>query len=166
MSDNLTPKQKLFCEEFLVDLNATKAAIRAGYSENTAQQISSSLLLKVVIQDHIAELKLKRSEKVSITAEEVLKELKAFAYSDITDTIMLTTDQIKELPPEVRRLIISYKKVKRRFGEDGEWEEESVELKFVDKIRVFDMLNKHIGFYAPIEVNITSIDPDIDFTKP
>ena len=92
-------------------------------------------------------LKEKRNKRVQISQDEILKELKNFAFSDITETIELTTEQVKELPPEIRRLIISYKKVKKRMGKDDQWEEESVELKFIDKMRAFEMLNKHVGFY-------------------
>lgn len=157
----ITDKQKRFCEEYLIDLNATQAAIRAGYSKKTAQEQSSRLLLNVMVQNYIAELKEERSKRVQLTQDEVLRELKAFAYSDITETILLTTEKIKDLPSEVRRLIVSYKKVNRRYGEDNKWEEETVELKFVDKIRVFDMLNRHIGFYEVDNQQKSNIVVDI-----
>lgn len=69
---DLPPKQKTFCEEYVVDLNATQAAIRAGYSEKTAQEQSSRLLSNVIIQEYVQSLMDKRSEKTEITAEYVL----------------------------------------------------------------------------------------------
>ncbi|MBL4623359.1 MAG: terminase small subunit [Immundisolibacteraceae bacterium] len=72
----LTAKQKMFCEEYLIDLNATQAAIRAGYSEKTAQQIGAQNLLKLVVAEFIAELKAKRSEEIRIDAAWVLKSAK------------------------------------------------------------------------------------------
>ena len=72
----LTAKQKTFCEEYLVDLNATQAAIRAGYSSDTAQQIGSENLLKPVIQEHIQKNMDKRSQKTEITAEYVLNGIR------------------------------------------------------------------------------------------
>lgn len=143
----LTDKQEQFCLEYLIDLNATQSAIRAGYSKKTAYSIGQENLKKPEIQNRISELKEERSKKVSLTALDVLKELKNFAYSDITETILLTTDQIKELSPDIRRLITSYKKISKKYGENDEFEEESVELRFVDKMKAFEMLNKHIGFY-------------------
>ena len=148
----LTDKQEMFCQEYIAtaDLNATQAAINAGYSKETAQQIGSQNLSKLVIQVRIAELQKKRLERVELTQDEVLRELKNFAFSDITETLTLTVEQIKELPIEVRRLITQFKKVTRKIlgdGDEGTLIEETVELKFIDKMKAFEMLNRHIGFY-------------------
>ena len=72
----LTPKQTLFVKEYLVDLNATQAAIRAGYSEKTAYSIGEENLKKPVIAQAIQEGMDKRAERVEITADEVLRDLK------------------------------------------------------------------------------------------
>lgn len=72
----LTAKQEMFVKEYLVDLNGTQAAIRAGYSEDTANVIASENLTKPNIQEAIQEAMKKRSEKVEITAEYVLKGIK------------------------------------------------------------------------------------------
>lgn len=72
----LTPKQQRFVEEYLIDLNATQAAIRAGYSARTAQQIGSENLLKPVIAAEIAALQAKTSEELGITREWILGKLK------------------------------------------------------------------------------------------
>jgi len=71
----LTPKQHRFVEEYLIDLNLTKAAVRAGYSEKTARQIGSENLSKPAIQEAIAEAKRERSEATKIDAEYVLRRL-------------------------------------------------------------------------------------------
>ncbi|BDS20743.1 terminase [Enterobacter roggenkampii] len=70
----LTDKQELFAREYLKDLNATQAAIRAGYSENTARKIGSENLTKPDIQDFIAELNKERLERVQIDADYVLRQ--------------------------------------------------------------------------------------------
>ena len=70
----LTDKQALFCQEYLVDLNATQAAIRAGYSKNSAEVIGHENLRKPNLQELITELKDKRSEAVEINAEWVLRQ--------------------------------------------------------------------------------------------
>jgi phage terminase small subunit len=80
---SLTPKQARFVEEYLIDLNATQAAIRAGYSEATAQQIGSENLCKPVIQEAIQAAKQERSERTKIDQDWVLKRLAALADSDI-----------------------------------------------------------------------------------
>lgn len=71
----LTAKQEMFCREYLIDLNATQAAIRAGYSPDTARQIGTENLAKPVIKEYIqAELD-KKSKELSITVDDVLRDL-------------------------------------------------------------------------------------------
>lgn len=72
----LTPKQSLFVREYLVDLNATQAAIRAGYSEKTAGQIGEQNLKKLEIKQAVSEAVQERAKKVDITAEYVLSTIK------------------------------------------------------------------------------------------
>lgn len=71
----LTDKQKRFVEEYLVDLNATQAAIRAGYSKQTAYSIGQRLLKKVEVQEAIQQAQNKRSERTQITQDEVIRRL-------------------------------------------------------------------------------------------
>ena len=71
----LTAKQQAFCEEYLVDLNATQAAIRAGYSEDTAAVIGCENLIKPNVAEMIAKLKGERSNRVQLTADDVLRDL-------------------------------------------------------------------------------------------
>jgi phage terminase small subunit len=71
----LTPKQQRFVDEYLIDLNATQAAIRAGYSEKTAQQISAENLLKPVIAEAIKERMNDRKARVEITQDKVLQDI-------------------------------------------------------------------------------------------
>ncbi len=156
----LTDKQKQFCEEYLIDLNATQAAIRAGYSKKTAQEISAQNLSKLIIQEYLSELKAKRAEKIEITQDEVLRELKNFAYADITDIMNLSFAEIKQLPIELRRMISSYKKTET--SGDG-WEKISYEIKFVDKMKAIEMINRHIGLYE--KDNVQSRD-NIIINKP
>jgi phage terminase small subunit len=71
----LTAKQKAFCTEYLVDLNATQAARRAGYSKKTADVQGYQLLHKTSVADRIAELKAKRQERTTVTADDVVNGL-------------------------------------------------------------------------------------------
>lgn len=71
----LSPKQERFAREYLLDLNATQAAIRAGYSPKTAQEQASRLLSNVMVAARVAELKAKRAEKVDRTAHDVLNDI-------------------------------------------------------------------------------------------
>ena len=72
---NLTPKQQRFVEEYLIDLNATQSAIRAGYSEKTAQEIGSENLSKPMVAKAIAEAQEKLSNKAQVTVEMVVQGL-------------------------------------------------------------------------------------------
>ena len=75
MVENLTEKQKKFCEEYIIDFNATQACVRSGYSEKTANRIGTENLSKLVIQSYIQELIKKREQRTEITADMVVKEL-------------------------------------------------------------------------------------------
>lgn len=72
----LTDKQEKFCNEYLIDLNATQAAIRAGYSEKTAQEIGSQNLSKLIISERIAQLREEIKEATEITPEYIINNLK------------------------------------------------------------------------------------------
>jgi len=144
----MTDKQQRFCEEYVIDLNATQAAIRAGYSEDTARSIGSENLSKPDIQEYILDLKQKASDVLEITHQDVLKRLKNWAESDITETIGLTADQLKELPLEIRQLITEYKHTRKSYVVDGSTiNEDFIQLKFVSKEKAIEMIGRHIGFY-------------------
>lgn len=83
----LTNKQRRFVEEYLVDLNATQAAIRAGYSEKTAGQIGDENLKKPEIAAAVAEAQKIRSERTEITQDMVLRELAKIGFSDIRKVV-------------------------------------------------------------------------------
>jgi phage terminase small subunit len=71
----LTAKQKAFCQEYMIDLNATQAAIRAGYSERTAKAIGHETLTKPDVSSRIAELQAERQERTTVTADDVVNGL-------------------------------------------------------------------------------------------
>ena len=79
----LTAKQEIFCREYIIDLNATQAAIRAGYSKKTANRIASENLSKLDIQKKIQELQQERAERTEITQDKVLKELAGIGFAPI-----------------------------------------------------------------------------------
>ena len=71
----LNEKQKQFCEEYIIDLNGTQAAIRAGYSKKTARAIANELLTKLDIQEYICILKNERSERVKYSQDELMRDI-------------------------------------------------------------------------------------------
>lgn len=88
----LTPKQEAFVAQYLLDLNATQAAIRAGYSEKTAQQQGSRLLLNVVVQEAIAKGQNKTAEKLEITKDRIVEELAKIGFSNMLDYMRAGSD--------------------------------------------------------------------------
>jgi len=82
MSPSLNDKQVRFCNEYLKDYNATKAAIRAGYSKKTAKQIGNRLLTYVDVQKFLQSKKKKLAEKFEITQERTIQEIGRIAYQD------------------------------------------------------------------------------------
>ena len=116
----LNEKQKQFCEEYIIDLNGTQAAIRAGYSEKTANRIASELLTKLDIQEYICELKKKRSERVKYSQDERMRDIL-----------------------EVKNRCMQANPVLDKEGnETGIWKFDSNGAN-----KALDMLAKHVGFY-------------------
>lgn len=153
----LTDKQELFCREYLKDLNGKQAAIRAGYSEKTAEFQASRLLSNDKLQTRITELKNKRNERIEIDADYMTKTLLNWLESDITQTLSLTADEIKNLPIEVRKMVSSYKRNTTKVND--EVVKETFDLKFVSKEKAAEMLSKHIGYFEKDnERNVTLND--------
>lgn len=145
-ADNITDKQRRFCEEYLIDLNATQAAIRAGYSEATAAEQGSRLLINVNIQNYIQELKQNRSERLNITADMVLQELGKIGFSNVQD--YLEGDlSVKDLTAIDRRKADAVSSIKKTVTEFEGGSRETVEFKLHDKLKALEMIGRHIGFF-------------------
>ncbi|OZN24864.1 terminase [Actinobacillus seminis] len=91
----LTDKQQRFVEEYLIDLNATQAAIRAGYSEHLANTNANKLLQNTTIQKAISEAKKQRSERTQITQDEVLRDLQELRDMCMGRKSVIVTDTVK-----------------------------------------------------------------------
>lgn len=142
----LTDKQEMFCREYLIDLNATQAAIRAGYSENTARKIGSENLSKPDIQSRIAELKVQRNEQVNIDAAYVLKRLVEIDQMDVLD-ILLPNGELKQIKdwPKTWRTTLSGMDVTEMAGDDPGFLKK---IKWPDKVKNLELLGKHISVQA------------------
>ena len=140
----LTPKQKRFVDEYLVDLNATAAARRAGYSEKTACEQGSRLLANVKVQAAIQERQKKLQGKLEITQEAVLQELAAIAFANGTDFVTVTQAGLLAVKPtdEVAREklpAVAGIKYTANLG---------IEIKLHDKVRALELLGKHLGVFG------------------
>ncbi len=94
---SLTARQARFVKEYLVDLNGTQAAIRAGYSEKTAQQTSSRLLLNVVVSAAVDAGAATQHAQLDLTAEKVLTELLGVGYAEVDTTDIRVSDKLRAL---------------------------------------------------------------------
>lgn len=174
----LTPKQERFVDEYLVDLNATRAAIRAEYSKRTAEQQGSRLLRNDQVRAAIDARKAKRAEKVEVKAEDVLRELQTFSHIDPAEIV---DEQgrllpLKKMPERVRRAIAS---VEIEEIWDGKGEErtqvgELKKVKFWPKHRGLEMLGRHVKLFGDeagssitnvFQVNNTQLTVQLDFTR-
>jgi len=88
----MTPKQKLFIKEYLLDLNATRAYISAGYSKNGAEVSACRLLRNANVQAEIERSLAKTAQKLDLSAEKVLSELSKLAFSNMQDYIVVSDD--------------------------------------------------------------------------
>lgn len=158
------PSQNKFVQEYLVDFNATQAAIRAGYKKNNANVTGSSLLSNPNIMRMIQERAKLQMEKVEITKEQVLRELGRIAFSDVTQ-FYNEEGQFKdfsELTDDQKSLLASVetfeefesvgKGIKIKIGE-------TKKIKVWDKMKALEILAKHFGLYSdapiiPIQANI------------
>lgn len=143
----LTPKQQRFVAEYLIDLNATQAAIRAGYSEKTAKAIGSENLTKPDIAAAIAEGKARQLNTAELSAARVLEELRRLGFSDVSDAVgddggLLA---LKQMPPHMRAALASVKLTKKNLVAGDGKTEDVVELRLWDKPRALETLAKHFG---------------------
>lgn len=138
----MTKKQKRFAEEYLIDLNATQAAIRAGYSPDTAKEIGCENLTKPNIRACIDREMAERSKRTGVNADRVVMELAKVAFVNAVDVIDPKTATVKEDALSEDTAAIQSVKVKT-FGDDGL----EREIKMADKLKALELLGKHMGMF-------------------
>jgi len=141
----LTPKQQLFVEEYLIDLNATQAAIRAGYSPQTANEQGPRLLVNVSISTAIAKAMAVRSRRTGVSQERVLVELAKIAFLNPADVIDFDSASIVDGADRDDTAAIASVKVKTIPVQDGVIKER--EIKFNDKIKALELIGKHLKMW-------------------
>lgn len=140
----MTKKQRRFVEEYLIDLNATQAAIRAGYKAGNAQrasEIGCELLKKTQVSEAIQQAMAERSKRTGVNAERVVMELAKIGFARITDIIDPETAEIREDASEEDLACIQSVKIK-----PGEFGTER-EIKMYDKKSALELLGKHLGMW-------------------
>ena len=153
MTEKTFNKYKLVIDEYFVNgFNGTKAYKKfyPNSSENTADVGFREVYGNLRIESYLKEKQNQSQQALKTSHEALLSELERWAYSDITETILLTAEQIKQLPIEFRRLVTKYKHTQRHIkNSDGEIVEtiDIIELHFVSKEKAMEMIHKHTGFY-------------------
>jgi len=151
----LTPRQQRFVDEYLVDLNATKAAERAGYSAKTARVTGAENLTKPAIAAAIEAGKKTRAQASGITAQRVLDELALIAFSDIGELVDFTESGIHlklpaAIPAAARRAVASIK-IRREVGGEDRPDADVIEFKLWDKVAALSRLAEHLGLVNEVQ---------------
>ena len=141
----ITAKQAIFIDEYLIDLNATQAAIRAGYSVQSAGSIGEENLKKPEIEKAVKKAMAERSRRTGISADRILTELAKIGFANITDVADLDEATVREGASRDDTAAINSLKVKRIPTDDGYITER--EIKMHDKIRSLEMIGRHLGIF-------------------
>lgn len=148
----LTAKQEMFVQEYLIDLNATQAAIRAGYSTKTATEQGSRLLTNVKVRTRVDEAIAKRSRRMGVCQERIINELAKIAFVNPADVVNFRDATVKSGADSDDTATILSVKVKTADTEFGEMIEREVKLN--DKVKALELLGKHHGMFKD-NVNIS-----------
>ena len=141
----LTNKQQKFVDEYLIDLNATQAAIRAGYSPISARQIADKNMSKDYIKIAIDKELADRSKRTGINQDRVLQELAKIAFLNPSDVINMRTASVNQDASRDDLSCIASVKIKTSTSEFGDSIER--EIKTYDKLKALDLICRHLGMF-------------------
>ena len=137
----LTEKQQRFVDEYLIDLNATQAAIRAGYSAKTACEQGARLLANVKVQGTIAEHMAERSKRTGVNQNRIVRELAKIAFVNLTDIV----DEEGRIRSNEDLSCLESIKYKESSSDTGDSVER--EVKIASKLKALELLGKHVGMW-------------------
>jgi len=139
-------QERLFCDEYLIDLNAMQAAIRAGYKRSTAknasQWIDPDAPKKPALRKYIDEAMAKRARRTGVCADRVVRELARIAFGDPLSVMDPETGALKEDISEDDRAMVAGYRVRK--GENSM----EREIKLYDKCKSLEMLGRHLGMFT------------------
>ncbi|WP_336195004.1 terminase small subunit [Hafnia paralvei] len=152
MTKRLKAKHEMFCREFLVDLNATQAAIRSGYAERRAHITGPELANKPAVKARINELKQERISQLGIDANYVLMRLVEIDRLDVADILNddLTVKPLSTWPVTWRRYLSGFNLAEMFEGRGDEREIVGIlkKIKWPDKVKNLELLGKHVSVQA------------------
>jgi phage terminase small subunit len=155
--EELTPKQLLFCKEYIINFNGTQSAIKAGYSKKTANRIASENLSKPLIQEQIKKEIAKRADRVEKTGDDVVRLLWKMAELDLADYVEVAEGgEVQAIAfdrlPEGATKLISKIKEKRTITEnkDGSkiYEQNNLEYELPEKTKCLELLGRHYALFT------------------
>ena len=149
----LTPKQRLFVQEYLIDLNAKQASIRAGYSPANAEFQGHQLINNPKVKYAIELAMYEREQRTKVTQDRVVQELAKIAFLNPTDVINEYDASIRNGATREDTAAISSIRVRRTPSKNGMGVER--EIKLHDKIRALELLGKHLGLFND-KLNVTA----------
>jgi phage terminase small subunit len=148
----LTPKQQKFVEEYLIDLNATQAAIRAGYSVRSANEIGNENMSKPSIQAEISKAMAERSRRTGVNQDRIVQELARLAFVSVPGFVS-GEGKIKDSATVDDLACVESIKYKASSGENGMMVER--EVKVGSKVKALELLGKHVGMWNDkIDINV------------
>lgn len=156
----LTAKQQRFCDEYLIDLNATQAAIRAGYKKSEYTDTNANKLLENTrIREAVDKAMAERSKRTGINQDRVIQELARIAFVNPQNVIDPEDASVRTDATEDDLACIQAIKVKTSYSDKGDMTEREVRLN--DKMKALELLGKHLGMFkdkveldADMELNI------------
>lgn len=152
MSNSSDEKRKAFVREYIVDFNATQAAIRAGYAKKSAATSASRLLRNDKIQAEIAKQVEKRAKRTEITADRVLTELWEMHSFDIREAFNAdgTLKPVDQIPDGMAKMIsgIEVSEIWEGFGDAREQVGVIKKLKIADRLKAIELVGKHVNVAA------------------
>ena len=147
----MTPKQERFVVEYLVDLNATQAAIRAGYSKRSAKVTACDMLRKPAIAEAVRKAREKQKTRIEVSADVVLRELLAIGVSDIRKLYDEKGNlrPIHELDDATAASIagVETDEIFDGAGKDRVWTGYARKVKRFDKTKALELLGRHLGLW-------------------
>lgn len=151
LKPTITARRKLFAEEYLKDLNATQAAIRAGYSAKNAGKIGPETLNNPAVKEIVEAAMAERIKRTQISADNVLEELWSIARADITQAYDEAgwLKPLKDIPQDVRRALsgLEVQEIFTGEGDDRHISGLMRKLRFNDKIKALELVGKHLGLF-------------------
>lgn len=159
MAAKLTPKQAEFVRQYLVDLNATAAAIRAGYSERTAKSQGQRLLTNVDVSAALAAAQAEREQRTEITQDRVVSELAKIAFGSLRDVMEwgpngVTLKSSEELTDDQAAGVAG---VSENATQNGS----SLKIRRHDKVKALELLGRHLGMFTDKVKNEISGDVSV-----